>query len=138
MDNFKLINDTFGHDYGDGVIARMGSFLREDFGERFLLGRIGGDEFALYGSGQGTREEVIDSIRRELDAAFAVFDEAFAAEKASVPISLSIGIDVESGEVLFPDMYHRSDSALYASKHGGKNGYTFYHSADTGETEEDI
>ena len=48
MDNFKLVNDTLGHDKGDAVLRRLSDILRSNTREYDLIGRLGGDEFAMW------------------------------------------------------------------------------------------
>lgn len=133
MDNFKLINDTLGHAYGDDVIARMGHMLQNSFGDRFTIGRLGGDEFAMYISSESENEEETQVlVKKDMDILFKDFDTEFAEEKKQIPISLSVGITVQSDERRFNNLYTNADAALYKSKHGGKNQYTFYEKSEEG------
>lgn len=125
VDNFKQINDNLGHAYGDDVIVRMGSLVSEQFGEEYIVGRVGGDEFAIYTEDR-TEEEIIQKIKD----IFTAFDKEFFEEKSRVNISLSIGIAVLSGERRFDNLYKAADEALYTSKKSGKNRYTIYESKE--------
>lgn len=127
MDNFKTINDTLGHAYGDDVISRMGHLLHDNFGSKYIIGRLGGDEFAMYmSSDEKDIEETVLQTSKDMEVMFKAFDEEFAEEKKQIPISLSIGITVQGDERRFNNLYTNADSALYKSKHGGKNRYTYY------------
>lgn len=127
MDNFKLINDTLGHAYGDLVITRMGHLLGDNYGRQYIVGRLGGDEFAMYfGFKDEDRETALASIIKDVEKMFKAFDIEFAEEKKSIPISLSIGITVQNDERRFDNLYENADKALYQSKHSGKNRYTVF------------
>lgn len=128
MDNFKHINDTLGHAYGDKVIARFGQLLARRFSERGLVGRLGGDEFAMYleftdDTEEMTREWVNLDMNHLLDA----FAKEFREEYAKCQTSLSAGVYVAKGEQqTFAELYEKADAALYVSKQSGKNKYTWY------------
>lgn len=127
MDNFKSINDTLGHAYGDEVIARMGKILGENYGSKYTVGRLGGDEFAMYGFFNDTPcENVLEEVKHDIERLFEIFDVEYAEEKQKLSISLSIGICVQNDERRFQSLYSHADEALYESKHGGKNRYTIY------------
>lgn len=127
VDNFKQINDNLGHAYGDEFIVRMGRLLNEVFSSEFIVGRVGGDEFAIYTEDAAkdiyaVKNEIIEIMKKLFDS----FDKEFAAEKEKVNVSLSIGIAVQSNERRFDNLYKAADEALYISKNSGKNRYTFY------------
>jgi len=134
VDNFKMINDTWGHDYGDDVIKRMGVLVSKQFKHDYVTGRVGGDEFALF------KDNSIRSVDEEkkvttedIDALFASFNEEFKKEKETIPVSLSVGIAVLFAERRFENLYKAADEALYASKKAGKNRYTIYESKEVTE-----
>ncbi len=55
IDNFKAVNDTYGHAAGDEMICRFSEVLRDTFRETDLIGRVGGDEFTVYMPGTGSK-----------------------------------------------------------------------------------
>lgn len=128
MDNFKRINDSLGHAYGDKVISRFGQLLAQRFNERGLVGRLGGDEFAVYlefvdDTDITTREWVNLDMNHLLDA----FAKEFKEEYAKCGTSLSAGVCVvKDAQQSFSQLYEKADSALYVSKKSGKNKYTWY------------
>ena len=128
MDNFKQINDKLGHSYGDQVIIRMGKLLRKLYNDQTIIGRLGGDEFALYTGCKGISMEVIKAAA--IDGMIQVvkaFEEEFKQEREQCELSVSAGVYIkEVAETDFMDLYEKSDSALYKSKHKGKACYTFY------------
>lgn len=140
MDNFKQINDRLGHAYGDQVIVRMGYLLSGVFYKDMLIGRIGGDEFALFrmidssDAEQMTKESVEKMICSQLDNLVEYFSDEFTKEMESCDISLSAGICVEQNDnESFESLYHKADAALYVSKRSGKSQYTIYQEGMNGE-----
>lgn len=129
MDNFKQINDTLGHAYGDQVIKRMGTLVNANFGDRALVGRLGGDEFALFMSYKFLKLKIAtESLESDMKSLKKRFAEEFKEEQEKCAISLSCGIYVNNynREMSFEEIYKKADSALYISKTTGKNKYTFY------------
>ena len=127
VDNFKQINDNLGHAYGDEFIIRMGHLLSEHFDSRYVVGRIGGDEFAIYYENENmTTSEETDSVVNHVSELFKKFDIEFVTEKEKVNVSLSVGIAVLANERRFDNLYKAADEALYTSKKTGKNRYTIY------------
>ena len=128
MDNFKGVNDTLGHAYGDKVLARIGSMLRATFSTEDYLGRIGGDEFCVLMNTQpedGKSYE--DYVIGKCEEICAAFREHYTGDDGSYKISASIGcaLFARDGED-FETLYKSADKALYASKERGKDTYTIY------------
>lgn len=123
LDNFKLINDTLGHDAGDAVLVQAANRLRAVAPDPITVGRLGGDEFALILPSAGTAndfaataEAVIDSMRQPMTYNGRMLDTRG-----------SIGIAV------FPDhgrdpaeLMKNADIALYAAKSFGRGGFSAY------------
>ncbi|MDO5147950.1 MAG: diguanylate cyclase domain-containing protein [Oscillospiraceae bacterium] len=134
IDNFKGVNDTLGHEYGDKVLAGVGEILRKTFPESdALLGRLGGDEFCvLINTGQNSSVSYTEIKCKELCKAFA---ENYTGDDNSYKISASIGAAFfPDNGTNFPELYRRADKALYHSKHNGKDTYTLF-SSDMEESE---
>ena len=128
LDNFKDVNDIAGHKFGDEVIKRMGRILTDVFSqEDALIGRIGGDEFAVYKSyNEINREEAEKKIRDLTMKLYGRFDTVFKEEKVKYRLSISAGVLVTgAGEYKFDDLYQKTDAALYTSKRNGKSKPTF-------------
>ncbi|WP_169444552.1 sensor domain-containing protein [Massilia niastensis] len=123
LDNFKYINDNFGHDAGDTVLREVADRLRANMREDDTVARIGGDEFVLVITDQPSREHVADlveRIRRSVCMPVAVGD------KTIVP-GTSIGVSVfpEDGDSVERIM-RAADAAMYHAKTLGKNNCQFY------------
>ena len=117
IDNFKSINDTFGHDTGDKVIIAVANAMIKFFRDTDICGRIGGDEFAIFMINAGSKEIAEHRIRDFL--AYVAGIEV--ADRCGI-ISCSIGAAVaDSGEHLtYGEIFKVADECLYAAKRGGK------------------
>lgn len=137
LDNFKGVNDTLGHAYGDKVLAGVGDILKRVFHADDYLGRLGGDEFCVYLNisdfCQGNYRKHIEEKCAELCRAFA---NNYTGESGNYKISASIGVAIfpDNGDS-FGELYKCADKALYASKHKGKDTYTIYEENMPGKEE---
>ncbi len=126
VDDFKNINDTYGHETGDKILVKLVCVLNGIFRDDDCICRIGGDEFVVFmvhssGISRGLIESKISQINREL----ANIDDGLP------PISISMGI-VNGKDVKDPEsLFKRTDDAMYESKRKGKNTYTFYTSEES-------
>ena len=126
VDNFKGVNDTLGHAYGDEVLSRIGSSLRAVFSTEDYVGRIGGDEFCVLVNAKAPENmDYTAYIRTKCEMIAAAFREHYTGDDGKYKISGSIGCAFfnKDGED-FPTLYQAADKALYASKHRGKDTYT--------------
>lgn len=119
IDNFKSINDTYGHDGGDYVLNTLATQIKNaGLRERDLLGRYGGEEFLIVLSNTGMEQakEVAERIRKTVE------QYEFLYEGKKIPVTISLGVAVLKKEILTDiDFYKEADKALYVSKHKGKN-----------------
>ncbi len=122
VDNFKSINDTFGHLYGDAVITQLGSSLRSIFQKSDVLGRVGGDEFFVF----LRNYKDLEVVKKRAEELCNEFRKTYEQNGITVKISASVGIATTENSYEFEDIYKYADIALYATKSKGKNGYTFY------------
>jgi len=118
LDNFKSINDTYGHVEGDRVLKQLADVLMTTFRRKDLLGRHGGDEFLIFLKNV-TDKEVINRRLDEFRSAFAKVNQY--GSTCSVGITLVDPKDFSYSEVL-----RKADVALYQSKEKGKNTYSYY------------
>lgn len=123
IDNFKKINDTKGHAFGDLVIKSLGEQLSKEFRSSDIIGRIGGDEFVVFLKNLNTDELLEKESKRLLK-----FFEGFSVGdyvKYSPTASLGGAIFSKDGTD-FKTLYKEADAALYAAKKNGKNQFVFY------------
>ena len=126
VDNFKTINDTYGHETGDRVLVKLVRALKYNFRSDDYVCRIGGDEFVVFmvhanEMQQGLIASKIDRINQELEET----DDGLPA--ASISVGIVHGSDAPDAASLF----EKTDEAMYQSKQRGKHTYTFY----SGKTE---
>ncbi|MCC0628824.1 MULTISPECIES: diguanylate cyclase [unclassified Clostridioides] len=121
IDDFKNVNDKYGHAFGDFVISEFAIELKSQFREDDIVGRIGGDEFVVLIKNFNSNNYVlIDKLERFCSK----INQKKFAEQAEFSISCSIGIAIypEHGYV-YSELYEKADQALYYTKSHGKNSY---------------
>lgn len=125
LDNFKMLNDKFGHMKGDTVLQEVADKLTEYFGKNGVIGRLGGDEFIVFVKNLAS----INNLKNILNKILEEINTTYTIEETSVTISASIGIALapKDGNT-FQELYKKSDIALYYVKNNKKNGYSFYKS----------
>lgn len=123
VDNFKQINDVYGHAMGDMLILEISKLLKKVFNQKASVARMGGDEFAVFLHDVKTREEVCDRAARVLTG---LREQKDGMGLNSAPtLSIGIAFSPEAG-VSFSELYHRADEALYRVKNDAKNGIAVY------------
>ena len=122
LDNFKQINDSLGHLYGDAVISETAHRLKRIFRESDIIGRLGGDEFAIFIPNVQTMDFIIEKAKMisTTISAPVLFD--------NIPKSIgcSVGIAHTTESIDFKTLYEMADKALYVAKSKGKNRYEFF------------
>lgn len=128
LDNFKGVNDTLGHIYGDKVLSGVGTILRKNFPmNKNVVGRLGGDEFAVFISVPSNVSNVREYVENKCKSICGDFNNNYSGTNKDYKISASIGIALYPNHGKnFEELYHLADIALYHSKHKGKDTYTFY------------
>ena len=123
IDNFKNINDLFGHEAGDYVLERIAKLLVDTFRQCDIVGRIGGDEFMIY-----IKDTTDISIAEERVAdILSQMKMGVEYNKKRLVVTASIGIVAVDEKIdSFSVAYTQADSALYRAKHNGKNGYIIF------------
>ena len=118
VDNFKLVNDLYGHSAGDRLLVALSEIIRSALPKGALVARLGGDEFVMLLS--DTSSEQILALGRTLREAFhSIASESFSTPQ---PVTLSIGASLFSQPPpSLAALLERSDAALYESKRGGRN-----------------
>lgn len=116
IDNFKKINDTFGHASGDSVILKIVSLIQKNIDEADVAARYGGEEFGLILVGKGEMEafNVAERIRRDVEKA------SIDGVPGKVSISLGV-IEVQPQDKNGILLFKEADAALYEAKSTGKN-----------------
>lgn len=125
IDNFKKINDTWGHPVGDKVLASVAAVIRANVRKDIFIARTGGEEFALIVEGNTTDEvmAMCERVRRALES------RPFRNSRTGVdygPVTLSLGYATGAQAEDPGDLYAKSDTALYAAKSAGRNRSVLY------------
>lgn len=119
VDYFKVVNDTWGHGAGDVVLQRVSHLIRDALREGDILGRVGGEEFAvgLIGTDKERALDVAQRIRTTVADAVTVLPDG-----QRVQVTLSLGhTQLDSADRSFEDLLDKADKALYRAKSSGRN-----------------
>lgn len=129
IDHFKKVNDTYGHDIGDQVIISLAASLRVIMPPNAILGRLGGEEFAIILPDTHQTENLAEKLRQEI-----------ARMNIQIPsgqlhITISIGIAYRSNQDQnIGDLLKQADTALYRAKNQGRNQVILYESKNTSDS----
>lgn len=123
LDNFKDVNDTFGHDAGDQLLVAVGQRLKQALRDIDTTCRLGGDEFAVLQTDISSRKNAALLAERLL----RVFSESFKVASQEIFTSASIGISISNRDTTSKsDFMKQADLALYRAKSEGRNTYRFF------------
>lgn len=122
IDNFKKVNDTYGHEIGDLVIKKVANSIKSVVREYDVVSRWGGEEFLilLINTNIIAAEKAAEKIREEIE------HNKFAIDNGSFKVTISIGVTEYLNEFSISENVNNADKALYESKHSGKNKVTVY------------
>ena len=134
IDNFKKVNDTMGHAFGDTLLKTLGKEIRAEFRVTDIVGRTGGDEFMIFL--KDIKDDLI--VEREANRLSRFFHEFKAGGdyvKYSATASIGAAIFPDDGKE-FKDLYVSADQALYRAKKRGKNQLVFYNEEKYGTSKQ--
>jgi diguanylate cyclase (GGDEF)-like protein len=123
LDNFKTVNDSLGHEFGDRVLMSIGERLRQVSGEAGFIARLGGDEFTLIFPFSGS----VDEIERRAGSLVSLFQRPIVVDRRELAIGVSCGA------AAFPEhgrdaasLLRAADAALFRAKELGRNRLCVY------------
>lgn len=123
LDNFKLVNDTLGHQVGDEVICFVAKKLLSIANKDGIAGRVGGDEFVLFLPVTSDMNQIEKYAREICD----VLCENVKLKYQNLPVSSSVGISIYPNDgTTYRELLYKSDQALYDAKRTGKNQFSFF------------
>lgn len=126
LDNFKLVNDVFGHEMGDKVLMRFAELIRSCLRDDDFVGRIGGDEFLVFILGT-SEESAVAEKERFLNEQIIKSSVELMGKDMNIPLGVSIGAVATADEGNdYSDLFRKADKALYNVKQNGKHGYFMY------------
>lgn len=125
-DRFKAINDLYGHASGDEALTLIARAIRNVLRNGDLVGRMGGEEFAVYlpNAGDDTARLIAERIRH------AITTIAFTPNGQRHGLSVSIGGVVFKGTASFAELFRVADQRLYGAKNSGRNAVAIVHAED--------
>ncbi len=138
LDNFKLVNDLYGHDMGDRVLVDFAEIVKRNIRDDDVVSRIGGDEFMGYFPNL-LEKSAVESIVTRLNKQFCARCEALMGKDFNIPIGISVGVVFvpEYGRD-YKTLFQYADGVLYKVKQNGKHGYDIYGETVTFDGEFDI
>jgi diguanylate cyclase (GGDEF)-like protein len=123
VDRFKLINDSYGHNFGDALLRELATRLRSSVGPGDTVARLRGDEFAVLFSSLDNPEKTIPAIRRLLD----IFSHPFIICHVELYATASVGIAVFPTDGREPEiLLKNAGAAMYWAKSLGRNDFQFF------------
>lgn len=114
-DQFKRINDRFGHGSGDEALRLIAAAIRSAVGSKDVVGRLGGEEFAVFLERTGDLGLSAQTVRRAVEAV------RFMPQGKWWPLTVSVGGVSFDAPVPFSELYRMADDLLYEAKHSGRN-----------------
>lgn len=125
LDNFKTVNDTLGHEYGDGLLMKAAQELNSLLTGKGILARTGGDEFLIFSEDISSKENALSFAQDIMNH----FRKPLDLNGEMVYLSMSIGIALYPDNGLTPNaLIKNADIAMYKSKETGKNKFTLFDS----------
>lgn len=120
IDDFKTINDTCGHLYGDEVLIKIANTILISAGMEDYAGRIGGDEFCVFCRGKNVGQHAVETAER-------ISRMADQIQLSGRRVTLSMGISRYPEDASsYEELYQKADQALYRVKRSGKNAFSVY------------
>lgn len=128
LDNFKGVNDTLGHAFGDKVLCDVADCMNRVFSMQDILGRIGGDEFmALKDMRNVPTKEREAIIRKKAALVCEDFTRTYTEHNSNYKVSVSVGVALFGKHgTTFGELYRNADKALYEAKNNGKNKFVIF------------
>lgn len=124
LDGFKDVNDTHGHDAGDGVLREVARRLKEQVRENDTVARLGGDEFVLVLTRVESLQQCVVVLQRIL---LAIGEPISVEHDQAVQVSASMGVTVYPTDDSAPGiLLEHADQAMYNAKRSGKNKWSLY------------
>jgi diguanylate cyclase (GGDEF)-like protein len=122
LDQFKQVNDTLGHPYGDSLLCAVADRLREILQPDDFVARFGGDEFVVFHQNMTSKDDAADLARRIVDR----LSERYVIDNHVIEIGASIGIAMTAPGTEADSLLKNADMALYRAKADGRGRYCFF------------
>ena len=136
LDNFKPVNDIYGHDMGDKVLIRFAEILCSAIRSSDICGRMGGDEFVIFCKNVSD-EEIVAGKAAYINDEMIKSAKVLMGEDMTIPIGVSIGCAFSPADGKdFLTLFKKADKALYDVKQNGKHGYRIFKDKKNEEADE--
>lgn len=123
VDDFKKVNDTFGHQCGDEVLTYVIGNLRKTYVSGEIIGRVGGDEFVVFIGEVKDREQLIEKAQELKE----LLHQPYRKGEQTVPVSASVGVAMyPEGGASYEELLYNADNALYEVKATKKGNFAIY------------
>ena len=128
LDQFKVLNDTKGHQFGDRLLCGVAGRLKPIVGSADLVARLGGDEFVILLQSLGLEEDLAEQqVRRVVERIHTAIAAPFVLDAFSFNTSASVGVALFRGDDMSVDeLLKRADMAMYEAKAAGRGGVSFF------------
>jgi diguanylate cyclase (GGDEF)-like protein len=135
LDNFKPVNDLYGHEMGDRVLIRFAELIQSAIRDGDIAGRIGGDEFAVFCEGL-TDEQTIVKKCDFLNSEIVASAEEYMGSDMGIPLGCSMGVAlVPKDGREYGMLFAKADLSLHHTKRGSKHGVRIFREQDKGPSE---
>jgi diguanylate cyclase (GGDEF)-like protein len=126
LDNFKLVNDLFGHDMGDRILVALATVVRHNVRADDVVSRIGGDEFMVF-LPLLTNEDAVSSLTERINVQLTYEANSLMGDDHGIPLGISVGAAFTPFHAKdYHSLFQFADTALYKAKLNGKHGYFIY------------
>jgi len=135
LDDFKPVNDTYGHEVGDDLLRTLAARMKQMMRETDLVARVGGDEFSVL------LTDLVEESRSYIVACklLDMLSQAVVTKRGTHQVGASIGISIYPGDGGEPQaLLRRADAAMYRVKQGGRGGVAFYSGQGELRTQSDV
>lgn len=122
VDEFKAVNDTYGHSAGDEVLRKISAVLGQQFRKMDVVGRVGGDEFVVFLRDMANRTGIEAKMQTVLAEVRGI---ALQQAEGMVHVSLSMGVATARAGESYIALFARADQAMYKAKQAGRDGCAF-------------
>lgn len=123
IDQFKQVNDTYGHMHGDKLLKLFTDLLKQNFNINSIIGRMGGDEFAVFEYRPLNREQTVQKLETMQYNFFNYCNKTLDHKGASFSVGI---VSMTKNQYSFDELYSNADQALYRAKQNGRKTYHWH------------
>lgn len=125
LDNFKMVNDTMGHQEGDQLLIDVAKILQDNFQASNCVARVGGDEFMVFMPALSDAQIAYDRVQSLLNCFPIIVEREGAPKPVHVSVSIGVVFSDRNGTCSYAQLYEKADEAMYQAKKSGKGKAVF-------------